>query len=90
MQAKQNIIQCIQWQWQWQWQWQGYPHYHRQRLNLLIHIVSVPTFLCGHLVILLGLLQLQTGSIVLGVLICLLAFAAQGLGHKHEPLPSIP
>jgi len=34
-----------------QWQWEGYAKYHQWRINLLIHIVAVPLFLIGTIVL---------------------------------------
>ena len=71
-------------------QWEGYARYHHSRPNLLLHIVFVPLFLAssaGFLVALLGrhwLLALGA-AVLMGT-----AFAAQGLGHREEPLQPEP
>jgi hypothetical protein len=72
------------------WQARGYGQYHQTRRNLLVHIVAVPLFLVGNALVL-GAILVQAWGLALGSLaLSLLAFAAQGLGHKGEPIPSVP
>jgi hypothetical protein len=72
------------------WQWDGYPLYHQARANLLIHIVLVPVFLVGNLVLLAGLASRSWLSALAGFAAMALSFAAQGYGHGRESNPSIP
>lgn len=72
------------------WQWEGYPLYHQARLNLLIHIVLVPVFLAGNVVLLLGLASRSLPLAGAGLAAMAVSFAAQGIGHKREANPSIP
>jgi hypothetical protein len=79
-----GIVQLLQ------WQREGYPRYHQSRANLLIHIVAVPLFLVGTIVL--------VAAIVLGALALLLvaigcvvgALGLQGRGHKLEAVPPEP
>jgi hypothetical protein len=67
-----------------------YGQYHQTRRNLLVHIVAVPLVLVGSVLVLAGLL-IQMWWFALGALaLSLLAFAAQGVGHKGEPIPPVP
>lgn len=66
------------------WQWRGYPAAHRDRVNLMIHIVAVPALIAG----VLATLNLAWHGLWIGAAIAfglvILAFAAQGVGHKRE------
>jgi len=67
-----------------EWQWSDYAAKHRNRTNLLLHIVSVPFFQIGT-VILLCAVTLDSGAAVAVGVICMVgALAAQGRGHKLE------
>jgi len=79
-----NITQLLR------WQWEGYPRYHQSRANLLLHIVVVPLFLLGNVVLLVALAQgdwllALGGAAGMGV-----SVALQGRGHAREPVASIP
>jgi hypothetical protein len=71
------------------WQWSIYPAGHRDGLNLALHVLTAPLFLLGTLAVLaapLATWQLAPAGLV-GMLV---AFAAQGSGHKREALPPRP
>ena len=72
------------------WQWEGYPKYHQSRANLLIHIVAVPLFLVGTVMLVAS--ALQPSVVLLAVAIgCIgVAVALQGRGHRLEPVPPEP
>lgn len=72
------------------WQWQGYPTYHASRLNLLIHIVAVPAFLAGNVLLILSLAHGQWGRALGSLVFMALSFGAQGIGHGKEANPSVP
>jgi hypothetical protein len=72
------------------WQWEGYANFHQSPRNLLIHVVAVPLFLLGNVIVLVGVLALSWWIALVGVLVSAGAFAAQGLGHKSEPFAPIP
>ena len=72
------------------WQWQGYPRYHRSRSNLLIHIVVVPLFLLGNVVVLAALVERTWGVAAAAIVGMVLSVALQGRGHKQEPVPPEP
>jgi hypothetical protein len=72
------------------WQWRGYSRYHRNPGNLLIHIVAVPTFIAGILAAVALTLQAQWFGALLALAVAVVAFAAQGIGHKRERIASEP
>lgn len=72
------------------WQWEGYARYHRSRANLLLHIVVVPLFLVGNLVLLFGLFTAAWAMAVGGAVAMVVSMALQGRGHKAEPTPPEP
>jgi len=71
------------------WQWKHYPANHRERRNLLLHIVTVPLFQLGTLM--LATAPLSSPWLALpGVLFMLGAMALQGRGHRLEASAPIP
>ena len=71
-------------------QWEGYPKYHQSRPNLLIHIVAVPLFLFGTVVLVGAIAQLSLLLLALAVGCILVAVALQGRGHRLERVPPEP
>jgi 2-hydroxy-palmitic acid dioxygenase Mpo1-like protein len=72
------------------WQWEGYPKYHQSRANLLIHIVAVPVFLLGAVVLVAAVIQSSLVLLSVGVGCVVVAVALQGRGHRLEPVPPEP
>lgn len=72
------------------WQWTGYPKFHSSRANLLLHIVAVPLFLSGNLVLLVSLASLSPVLFAVGAASTGIGLALQGRGHKLEALPPEP
>ena len=72
------------------WQWEGYPRYHQSRANLALHILVVPLFLAGNLIVLGALFTQSWRGVLLGVALTLISVLAQGRGHKREPVPPEP
>ena len=70
------------------WQWNGYPRYHRSRFNLLLHIVVVPLFLLGNVVLVVALAQRSWLAALAGAAAMLVSVALQGHGHRAEAHPS--
>ena len=71
------------------WQWALYPEGHTTRSNLLIHIVTVPIFEMGTLLLLSGL-RTGLGYAITGLLMMVGAMACQGRGHAGEPNRPVP
>ena len=72
------------------WQWSDYSAKHRSRANLLIHIVAVPLFQVGTLLLGYSALQRAAGVMGLGVACVVVSLALQGRGHKLEAEPPTP
>lgn len=67
-----------------------YNNAHADDVNLLVHIVAVPAFMCG---VCAAALELLSGRFLLALLWLLLpvaSLAAQGTGHKRERVPPAP
>ena len=73
-----------------EWQWLDYGQYHQTRRNLLLHVVAVPAFLFGNVVVLAGIFAWTWWMSLAGVVISAVSFGVQGLGHKGEPVPPVP
>jgi hypothetical protein len=71
-------------------QWEGYPQYHRSRINLLVHIFAVPMFMLGNIAFLVGLVQRSWMLAGVAIVVTVVSIAAQGRGHRQEPLPPEP
>jgi hypothetical protein len=65
------------------WAWRETPPVHRNATNLLIHIVAVPLFVLGHVLLVTGLF-VNRWSLVGGVLSIVVSLAAQRYGHSLE------
>ena len=72
------------------WQWRNYSAGHRDRFDLLLHMVTVPAFVAG----VLAATNLAWHRLWLGagfaVVIAVVAFALQGVGHRRERQPPVP
>ncbi|CAN5177929.1 DUF962 domain-containing protein [soil metagenome] len=79
-----NLVQLLQ------WQWKDYGHYHRNRSNLLMHIIAVPMFILGAILLMVGL-YLQSKLILMPAIASLaISLIVQGRGHKLEAVPPAP
>ena len=73
------------------WQWENYPVAHRDRVNLLLHLGTVPLFWAGTVLLLEGVARLGWSMTVAGVACLLLPMLVQGVGHKRlEATPPAP
>lgn len=66
------------------WQWDGYRHAHQSRLNLAIHVLTVPVFVLGTVLAGYALATLSFQLLVVGLTANGLAIGLQGLGHRFE------
>lgn len=66
------------------WQWRGYARNHQDPRNLLLHIVAVPIFMAGTLLVVSGVLRLSLPAVALGVVCAVLSMLLQGRGHRLE------
>jgi uncharacterized membrane protein YGL010W len=67
------------------WQWSDYPAKHQSRANLLLHIVAVPVFELGTLVVLYGAARRSPLAVLIGAVAAAISIAVQGRGHRLEP-----
>lgn len=72
------------------WQWDGYSRYHQSRSNLLLHIVVVPLFLAGNILLLVALVQGWWLIALLALAAMVVSVALQGRGHGQERVPPEP
>ncbi|QDL55722.1 terminase [Rhodoferax aquaticus] len=72
------------------WQASGYPRYHARKSNLLLHIVAVPAFLLGNVMLLASLWLGAWGWALASLVPMVLSLAAQGRGHRMEAVPAEP
>ena len=72
------------------WQWRNYSAGHRDQFDLLLHMVTVPAFVAGVLAAAnLAWHRLWPGA-GFAVVIAVVAFAVQGVGHRRERQPPVP
>jgi hypothetical protein len=72
------------------WQRDGYPRYHHSRANLVLHVVVVPVFLAGNILLLVALAQGWWLTALLSLAAMVVSVALQGRGHGQEALPPEP
>ena len=72
------------------WQWRGYSRTHRDRLNLAIHMFAVPAFIAGTLATVQGALQARWLGVAVAMVVVVVGFAAQGIGHRREQIAPEP
>ena len=72
------------------WQWEGYARYHQSRANLLLHILVVPLFLAGNLLLIVALSRGSWSVGFFSVLAMVVSVALQGRGHSREVVPPEP
>jgi uncharacterized metal-binding protein len=72
------------------WQWLGYSRYHQSRANLLLHIVLVPVFVLGNVVLLVALTQRSWLAALVALVAIVVSVALQGRGHRQEAIPPEP
>jgi len=65
------------------WAWRETPPVHKNSTNLLIHIVAVPLFVIGHILLVAALL-VSPWFLLVAVLCVATSLAAQNLGHSLE------
>jgi hypothetical protein len=65
------------------WAWRETPPVHKNRTNLLIHIVAVPMFVLGHVLLLAGLL-VDPWLFAVAIPCVAVSLLAQRFGHSLE------
>jgi len=72
------------------WQYAGYAKFHQSRANLLLHIVVVPLFILGSVVLIVSLMKLTWLPALIAIALMVASMALQGRGHGREQLPPEP
>jgi hypothetical protein len=71
------------------WQWSLYSGNHTDHTNLVLHVLTVPIFMSGT-VLLLAAPFTHAWLALVGLVMMALAVATQGRGHAREPVPPVP
>lgn len=71
-------------------QWKDYGARHRDKVNLLIHVVTVPLFWIGSFSAISELLFSGLVDALFGVALIAASLIAQGLGHEREAIQPQP
>jgi phage terminase small subunit len=66
------------------WQWSDYPAKHRDRVNLALHLVAVPLFVVGTLLLIGAALRRSGSGIAVGLACLVVAVVVEGRGHARE------
>jgi uncharacterized membrane protein YGL010W len=66
------------------WAWRETPPVHRSTGNLLIHIVAVPMFVVGHVLLIAAIAAANLWLLVAGISLIVVSVALQRLGHSME------
>lgn len=66
------------------WQWRSYPQNHQHPTNLALHLIAVPLFIVGFLLIVSGVFSLSLASVAVGVVGILAGLALQRHGHISD------
>ena len=67
-----------------EWQWSDYAAKHRNRTNLLVHIVAVPLFQVGTVILAYAAIRISGAAAGLAVACMVGGLVAQGRGHRLE------
>jgi hypothetical protein len=71
------------------WQWSLYPEGHRNRVSLLLHVLTVPLFMAGTISAVSAAFTIWWRAPA-GLGAMALAFALQGVGHGREQARPVP
>jgi uncharacterized membrane protein YGL010W len=66
------------------WQWRDYGRNHRDKASLVLHMVGVPMFIAGTLAAIRHLLHAEWFGAAVALVVVVMGFALQGIGHKRE------
>ena len=72
------------------WQWSLYPAGHRHRMNLVLHVLSVPFFWAGAATLIGAPLAGHPWLSLAGLAAMVLVMALQGRGHRMEAVAPVP
>lgn len=72
------------------WQFRDYAERHQDKLNLWLHLYSVPAFIAGLAAVFANLLELRWFGVAVSFGFVLGAVGVQALGHRRERRPAPP
>ncbi|WP_434339903.1 Mpo1-like protein [Motilimonas cestriensis] len=72
------------------WQWQDYAINHQSKINLWIHIIAVPIFVCALLALFISLFSGAMFGALVSVAVVMFSLVLQNLGHKQEAKQPAP
>jgi len=64
--------------------WRETPQIHRNRLNLLIHLICVPLFICAHVLVVLSVITGSLSGLFMGLVSIASSVVSQQFGHSLE------
>jgi phage terminase small subunit len=82
--ASMGVVQLLR------WQWDGYQRYHQSRANLVLHILVVPLFLAGNILLVVALARAWWLTALVSLAAMVVSVALQGRGHGREAMPPEP
>jgi len=72
------------------WQWRASPNTPQHPTNLVLHLIAVPLFILGFLLIVSGVFSLSLANVAIGVIGLLAALGLQRHGHSLEAQAAEP
>jgi len=72
------------------WQWRDYGRNHTDKLSLVLHMLGVPMFIAGVFAAFRHVLYGNLIGIAVALVVVVLGFAIQGIGHKREAEQPVP
>lgn len=71
-------------------QWSGYGTFHQNRVNLILHVVTVPVFMAATVLLAVAVLRLSPWLAAAALAGLVLPILVQGKGHALEDRKAIP
>lgn len=72
------------------WQYATYSEFHGSKLNVALHVLTVPVFWAGIGILISSAVLLSWQRALLGLGLLLVPLVVQGIGHKQEAKAPIP
>ena len=70
--------------------WSDYRRVHATRPNLVIHLAAVPLFVASFVKLVISIVSVNAVAAVASLVLCIVAMALQGRGHRMEPESPLP
>ena len=72
------------------WQWQDYSREHRDRVNLVVHMATVPAFIAGTLACATQAMHAQWFGAAVAAVVAAIALLVQEISHGREGVRPLP